>query len=85
MNKINDVRLRLDIRFLSTTVPRGCVEKMSSLANNLSAHNMKMLIQSECRRGISMIKDTWVTTNKYVDEQIMNQSLLRNKHSKRVQ
>lgn len=54
----------MDIRFLSITVPCGCVEKMSSLANNLSAHNMKMLIQSECRRGISMIKDTWVTTNK---------------------
>lgn len=26
-----------------------------------------------------MIKDTWVTTNKYMDEQIMNQLLLRNK------
>lgn len=75
----------MDIRFLSTTVPRGFVEKMNGLDNNLSAHNMKMLIQSECRRGISMIKDTWVTTNKYMDEQIMNQLLLRNKHIERVQ
>ena len=75
----------MDISFLSTTVPRGCVEKMSGLANNLSAHNTKMLIQSECRRGISMSKDTWVITNKYVDEHIINQSLLRNKHIKRVQ
>lgn len=31
-------------RFLSTTVPRGFVEKMNGLDNNLSAHNMKMLI-----------------------------------------
>ena len=46
---------------------------------------MKRLIQFEYRGGISVFKeDSWVTTNKYVDKQIMNQPLLRKEHLKKV-
>lgn len=55
------------------------------MANNVSEYDIKRLIQSECRKGISVNKeDTWVRTNKYVEKQIMNLSLLRKEHLKRV-
>lgn len=51
----------------------------------LSGHDMKRLIQYACGGGIVVNReDAWVTTNKYVDAWIMNQSLLRKEHLRSI-
>lgn len=69
---------------LGMSVHCGCVEKMSRMVNSLSGHDTKGQCSLEYREEISVQREhTWVTTGKYVDDQIMSQSLLR-KHLKGV-
>lgn len=69
---------------IDQAVPSGCVETMR-IANNVSGHDMKRLIQyASGRRTVVNREDSWVTTNKYVDEWIINQSPFRREHLRNV-